>query len=98
MAAGSASDNTLYLGSATTNSILVSVSDSAGANVTGATVTLAKTGFSQSTSSSACGNAYFGSLTSGSTYSITISKTGYTTTIYNNVSISGDTYFQTSFP
>lgn len=90
--------HTLYLNPSTTNMILVSVRDSTGAYVSGATVTLSRTGFSESAITSACGTAYFGSLTSSSAYTVQISKTGYTTTSNTSVDISGHTFYATSFP
>lgn len=89
--------NALYLGPATTNTVLVSVLTNAGVPVSGATVTLSKTGYTKTLSSSSCGTAYFGGLASG-TYTLTASKSGYTTTTYSNVSISGHTFYAAVFP
>ncbi|RTL01733.1 MAG: carboxypeptidase regulatory-like domain-containing protein [Neisseriaceae bacterium] len=94
---GTAYDHALYLGVATTNRILVTVKDALGVPVQGATVTVSKTGFSSSVSSSSCGTAYFGGLSSG-TYSVQIAKTGYTTTTFSNVSISGHVFYAATFP
>ncbi|MDB5189663.1 MAG: Autotransporter adhesin [Parcubacteria group bacterium] len=94
---GSSNSASLYLGPNSTNAVLVSVHDNASALVSGATVTLSKTGFTDSSSTSSCGTAYFGSLTSG-TYSITITKSGYTSTTYANVTVSGHIFYATSFP
>lgn len=91
-------ENSLYLSPSTTNMVLVTVRDSTGAYVSGATVTLSRTGFSQSVTTSECGTAYFGSLTSSSAYTVQISKTGYTTTSNTNVNITGHTFYATSFP
>jgi hypothetical protein len=96
LAPGSATDVSLYLVAPTTHSLLVSVRDSAGAVVTDATVTVARTGFSDSEESSSCGASYFGGLTAG-TYSITISKSGYTTVVFTNVDVSGRTLYAASF-
>lgn len=90
--------NTLYLGVQTTNAVLVSVRDSTGSYVPGATVTLTRAGFSQSVTTSACGTAYFGSLTASSAYTVQISKTGFTTTSNTNVNITGHLFYATSFP
>ena len=97
VSAGGTYAPTLYLGAATTNTVLVSVRDAAGAVVSGATVTLSKTGYSSNVQTSSCGTAYFGGLSSG-TYSVQIAKTGYTTTTFSNVSISGHTFYAASFP
>ncbi len=97
LASGSSSTNLLYLGPNTSNAILVTVHDSTGAIVTGATVTLSKSGFTQDVDTSSCGASYFGALSSG-TYTVTIAKSGYTTTAFANISISGDTFYLASFP
>ncbi len=97
VSAGGSYVTSLYLGAATTNTVLVSVRDAAGNSVSGATVTLSKTGYTNTVTSSGCGTAYFGGLSSG-TYTVSIAKTGYTTTTYSNVSISGHTFYAASFP
>jgi hypothetical protein len=74
------------------------VKDTTGAVVQGATVTVSRSGFTQSMLTSACGTAYFGSLTSSSAYTVQISKTGYTTTSSTNVNITGHIFYATSFP
>lgn len=94
---GGSVSTSLYLSSATTNMILVAVRDNTGANVSGATVTVSKVGYSNSVDTSSCGTAYFGGLSSG-TYTVTIQKTGYTTTSDTNVDISGHTFYDASFP
>ncbi len=93
---GSVTSN-LSLKSPTTNTILVSVRDNTGANVPGAVVTLSKSGYSNNVDTSACGTSYFGGLSSA-TYTVTIQKTGYTTTSNSNVSVSGQTFYAASFP
>jgi hypothetical protein len=95
---GASITKSLYLSTFTTNALLVTVTDNTGAPVSGATVTLARSGYSNSVTSSSCGGAYFGSLTSASDYSVTISKSGYTTTTYNNITVSGHNYYAASFP
>ncbi|MDB5265030.1 MAG: Autotransporter adhesin [Parcubacteria group bacterium] len=91
-------DQSLYLGTATTNRALISVRDNAGNVVPGASVTLARTGFTQTVTTSNCGTAYFGGVTSATNYTVTISKSGYTTSTYTNVSVSGQTFYAASFP
>ena len=90
--------HSLYLGPNSTNSVLVTVRDTTGAYVSGATVTLSRTGFTQSVTTSSCGAAYFGSLSASSAYTVQISKTGYTTTSNTNVNVSGNIFYATSFP
>jgi hypothetical protein len=76
---GSSGESLLYLGPATTNALLVTVLDSAGAIVPGATVTLSRTGYTKSVVTGSCGTAYFGAQTAASD-TLTITKTGYTGT------------------
>lgn len=80
------------------NSLRVVVIDNTGAAVDSASVTLARSGFSKTLSSSSCGSAYFGSITNASDYTVTIVKTGYTTTNFSGVSASGASTFSASFP
>lgn len=89
---GASSDNRLVLGPQTSNAVLVSVKDDAGANVSGASVTLSRTGYTSTVSTSACGTAYFGGVTAAS-YTITVEKAGYTTAVFTNVPVSGQTYY-----
>ena len=94
--AGASQDTSLYLVAPTANSLLVSVRDSTGAAVPGATVTLSRTGFTSTKTTSACGGAYFGAITSSSAYTITVSKTGYTTDTNAGVNLSGHTFYADS--
>jgi Carboxypeptidase regulatory-like domain len=87
----------LILGPATSNSLLVSVSDGSGNSVPGATVTLSRSGFTQTVTGSSCGAAYFGGLTAGSAYSVMISKAGYTTNTTSGVTVGGHTFYEASF-
>jgi hypothetical protein len=94
---GASVAESLTLGSSTSNSLLVSVADSSGAMIPGASVTLARSGYTKTVTSSTCGNAYFGGVTSGTAYSVTIQKSGYTSNTTNNVSVSGSTFYAASF-
>ncbi|MBP6868610.1 MAG: carboxypeptidase regulatory-like domain-containing protein [Candidatus Pacebacteria bacterium] len=78
--------------------VLVSVKDATGAVVSGATVQLTKSGYSSTVTTNTCGTGHFGNLSSG-TYTITISKTGYTTAVYTGVSVTTGTttFYATSF-
>ena len=96
--AGVTQSHALYLGTATTNSLLVSVRDNTGAYVPGASVTLSKSGYSSTVTTSACGTAYFGALSSSSSYSVQIVKTGYTTTSFSNIDVTGHVFYGPSFP
>lgn len=90
---GTTSENRLMLGTSSAHMLLVSVRDTAGAPVPGASVTLSRTGYSRTASTSTCGTAYFGSLTSSSAYSVHVSKTDYTTATYTPVSVSGKVFY-----
>lgn len=87
----------LILGAPSTNAALVTVTDGSGVIVPGATVTLARSGYTKTITSSSCGSAYFGSLTSAPDYTVTIAKTGYTTTVLSGVAISGHVFYAASF-
>ena len=54
--------------------------------------------YADTQTSSACGGAYFGNLASEKDYSITISKGGYTSTTFNDVSVSGQSFYTATFP
>jgi hypothetical protein len=94
---GASVNEALILSTHSTNALLVSITDSLGDIVSGATVTLARSGFSKTVTSTSCGAAYFGNLSSANDYSITISKTGYTSNTVNNVSVTGQTFYADSF-
>jgi len=87
----------LTLTAPSANALLVSVTDSLGAALSGVSVDLSRTGYSANAESSSCGNAYFGGL-AANTYTVTITKVGYTTTQFTNVSVSGMSVFNASFP
>ncbi len=97
LAPGVTSDNRLILGARTTHAILVTVKDNIGGVVSGASVTLARPGFTQTITTSTCGSAYFGAVSSANDYTVTISKSGYTTEVYTNVPVSGHIFYGTSF-
>ncbi|HWU24127.1 MAG TPA: carboxypeptidase-like regulatory domain-containing protein, partial [Candidatus Paceibacterota bacterium] len=88
---GATVTSTLMIGSSTTNMVLVNVSDTNGA-VSGASVTLSSGGYTKTLPSDSCGSAYFGGLSSG-TYSVTATKTGYTTFNATGVTVSGHVFY-----
>jgi hypothetical protein len=88
----------LFLGAASAHSLRVLVTNNAGNIVSGAQVTLARPGFSETSLNSSCGSAYFGGISSSGDYDVTISKTGYTTTNFTGVVVSGATSYGASFP
>lgn len=87
----------LYVGTHTTNAVLVSVHDNVGAPVSGASVTLSRAGYTKTVTTSSCGTAYFGSLSSAS-YTITATKAGYTDVTYTAVPVSGHLFYDAVFP
>ena len=98
LAPGSTNTAFLTLVPATTNRLYVLVQDASGNPVPGATVTLSRTGYSDTQTSSACGGAYFGNLSAANDYAVTISKSGYTQTSFSSVSVSGQSFYTASFP
>jgi type II secretory pathway pseudopilin PulG len=95
---GASLTEALTLGTRTTNSALITVTDSATGNVVpGASVTLSRSGYTKTVTASSCGAAYFGNLTSASDYSVLISAPGYTNNTDTGVTISGQTFYATSF-
>lgn len=89
---GTSLSSSLMLAPATSNSILISVRDTSSA-VAGASVTLSRPGYSTTVTSTACGGAYFGALTSASDYTVTVSKAGYTTLTATGVTVSGHEFY-----
>ncbi len=81
----------------TANRLLVHVQDINGNPVSGATVTLSRTGYTKTDSSSSCANAYFGGLSKDTDYTITLTKSGYTTTTIQKVSVAGQTFYTATF-
>ena len=95
---GSTTNASLFLIAPTTNYLRVLVTDNNGAVVSGASVTLSRTGYSKTVSSSSCGTAYFGNLTAASDYTVSIEKAAYTTTNFTGVAVSGASAFGAGFP
>jgi hypothetical protein len=91
---GSSTTSSLYLASSTPNMVLVNVRDTNGA-VQSASVTLTSGAFAETVATDACGSAYFGALSSGS-YSISASKTGYTTFNASGVTVGGHQFYPVS--
>jgi hypothetical protein len=85
------------VGTQTTNAALVSVHDNLGTPISGAQVTLSRTGFTKTVTTSACGTAYFGALSSAS-YTITATKSGFTDVTYTAVPVNGHLFYDAVFP
>jgi hypothetical protein len=97
LSAGGSISESLILGSSTPNSMLVTVTDSTGIIVRGASVALSHPGYAKTLTSSSCGGAYFGNLGSATDYTVVISKSGYTTTTINNITVGGHTFYGAAF-
>jgi hypothetical protein len=92
---GTAPTTALYLMPHTTNSLLVDVRAVAtGALMPGATVNIKKTGYSATSTTDACGQAFFSGL-SAATYTATISASGHTNAT-SDVTVSGATRLSTA--
>ncbi len=98
LAPGATFSASLLLGPATTNSLRVLVTDNAGTALAGASVTLARTGYAQTVTSSSCGAAYFGGIASATDYTLTIAKAGYATTSFSGVTAAGASTYGAAFP
>ena len=96
LAPGSSVAGTLVLGDETAHRVLVSVR-AGGAAVEGASVTLSRTGYSKTATTSSCGAAYFGGLASASDYTITADAPGYTQAVSTGVTVSGQTFHALTF-
>ncbi len=92
---GSTNDVSLILASSTPNMLLVSVTTSAG-GLAGATVTLSRLGYTKTVTTTGCGSAYFGAITNSSGYTITVSKSGYTTFSASSITLAGHTFYAAS--
>ncbi len=91
---GSAMTSQIYLLPYTSSSLLVDVrSATSSALLSGATVLLTRSGYSASMATDSCGQSFFSGL-SNTTYSIQVSRAGYTTYVGTNaVTVSGTTRF-----
>ncbi len=74
----------------TAHSLRVVTETTAGVPVPGATVTLSRSGYTETQTSSACGQVYFGGLTSASDYTVTADAGSYSTHTTSDYSVSGD--------
>ncbi len=87
----------LILAADTSDSFRVSVVTAAGASIPGATVTLDRSGYNQTRTTSACGQVFFSGLTANTDYTLTIVASGYTTQTFTSVSIGGDATQKVTF-
>jgi hypothetical protein len=88
LAPGSVTNVAFLTGSPTAHTLSAKVKNSADADVAYAKIVLTKSGYAATIPTSLCGLAYFGGLASGS-YSATVSATGYATTTFSNINVTG---------
>jgi len=88
IAPASANSATLTVGSLTTNTLPLVVTNSASSTIANAKIVLAKSGYAATIPTDACGFAYFGGLAAGS-YGATVSATGHATTTFSNINVAG---------
>ena len=87
---GSSLATNLYLAAHTVNSLLIDVrSVATGSLIKNATVNLSRSGFSATSTTDTCGQAFFSGLTSASNYTTTITASGYAPYTGTNVNVSG---------
>lgn len=72
------------------HTLLVAVKDENGDLIEGASVTLSRTGFNETGTTSDCGQAFFDELEEFRDYTLEVSASGYETDTINGVDISGD--------
>jgi len=95
---GQPADVNLFFAPHTNNSLRVTIVDSSGAAVEGASVSLTRDTFSANAETSVCGQAFFsglssGTIANGNPYSISISKDGYQNFSDPEVDVSGASGF-----
>ena len=90
--AGIVSEVDMVLVSAGAHTLRTSIVDATGVAIPGATVTLTRPSFLQTSQTDACGQSFFSSaITSNSDYEINVSKPGFVTQIVSSVAVSGET-------
>lgn len=88
LAPASAESASIMAGALTANTLPLIVENSASTTLASARVVLKKSGFSASLTTSACGLAFFNGLSAGN-YNATVSKSGYATTTFTGINVSG---------
>ena len=89
-------DSSLILDDPTTNSVLVSARTTAG-SISAGSITLSRTGYSETVGVSECGAAYFGNVVSASDYTVTANTPGYVDVVATGVSVSGQLFYEIIF-
>lgn len=90
-AAGVDSDVEVVLVPAVTDSLLVTVVSDAGVLVPGSSVTLSRTGFSETVRTNTCGQAFFSSgVTAASDYQLSVSKSGFSAEVIDPYDLNGE--------
>ena len=88
LAPASAASESIIAGALTANTLPLVVENSASSTVASAKVVLKKSGYSASLTTSLCGLAFFNGLSVGS-YDATVSASGYATTTFTGINVSG---------
>jgi hypothetical protein len=88
IAPATALNSSLILSTSTGTSLLIIASDGTAA-LPGASITISRPSFTRTVTTDACGNAYFGSLTGANDYTITGTKSAYTTYSSIGVTVTG---------
>lgn len=88
LAPASAESASIIAGTLTANTLPLIIENSASSTIASARVVLKKSGYSASLTTSACGLAFFNGLSAGS-YDATVSASGYATTTFTGISVSG---------
>ena len=87
----------LFLEPQTSNALRLTVRDGASnALLSGVSAELVRGNYDTTVTTSSCGQAYFPALTKASDYTLTLSKSGYTTDVISNVSVDGMSTFSTT--
>lgn len=90
LAPASAESASIIAGAQTANTLPVIIENSASSTIASARVVLKKSGYSASLTTSLCGLAFFNGLSAGN-YDATVSASGYATTTFTGINVSGHT-------
>lgn len=88
--AGVDSDAEVVLGAHHDDSLLVTITNAGGTLIPGATVTLSRSGFSDTKQTNTCGQAFFSGVVAESDYQLDVSKSGYSSNVVTPYDLSGE--------
>lgn len=89
IAPASTNQTEVVLVSATSDSLIVSVTDSTGVPVSDASVSLTRTGYSEEQETSECGQVYFEGLGTYNDYQVEVTKSGFITNTVSDITVDG---------